>query len=86
MSAAVASPLLREDDQGIPRSLPLLAALVEAESRFCAAAATATRSADSDLVRAFRGGAAPNVRIRIFMERIHLEFIAILHHKLLRNI
>ncbi|CAN6178327.1 unnamed protein product [Urochloa humidicola] len=72
MSAAVASPLLREDDQGIPRSLPLLAALVEVESRFCAAAATATRSADSDLVRAFRGGAAPNVRIRIFMERIHL--------------
>ncbi|CAN6221534.1 unnamed protein product [Urochloa humidicola] len=84
MSAAVASPLLREDDQGIPRSLPLLAALVEAESRFCAA--TATRSADSDLVRAFRDGAAPNVRIRIFMERIHLEFIAILHHKLLRKI
>ncbi|CAN6221530.1 unnamed protein product [Urochloa humidicola] len=73
MSAAVASPLLREDDQGIPRSLPLLAALVEAESRFCAAAAAAaTRSADSGLVRAFRGGAIPKVPIRIFMERIHL--------------
>ncbi|CAN6216366.1 unnamed protein product [Urochloa humidicola] len=74
MSAAVASPLLCEDDQGIPRSLPLLAALVEAESRFCAAAAAAaaTRSADSGLVRAFRGGAAPKVPIRIFMERIHL--------------
>ncbi|CAN6178330.1 unnamed protein product [Urochloa humidicola] len=75
MSAAVASPLLREDGQGIPRSLPLLAALVEAESRFCAAAATAataSRSADSGLVRAFRGGATPKVPIRIFMERIHL--------------
>ncbi|CAO2141659.1 unnamed protein product [Urochloa humidicola] len=70
MSAAVASPLLCEDDQGIPRSLPLLAALVVAESRSCAA--TATRSADSDLVRAFRGGATPKVPIRIFMERIHL--------------
>ncbi|CAN6178328.1 unnamed protein product [Urochloa humidicola] len=66
-----AAPLLREDDRGIPRSLPLLAALVEAEARSCAAAA-ASQPADSDLVRAFRGGAAPNVRIRIFMERIHL--------------
>ncbi|CAN6164165.1 unnamed protein product [Urochloa humidicola] len=73
MSAAVAAPLLREDDRGIPRSLPLLAALVEAEARSCAAAAAAaSQPADSDLIRAFRGGAAPNVRIRIFMERIHL--------------
>ncbi|CAN6305217.1 unnamed protein product [Urochloa humidicola] len=72
MSAAVAAPLLREDEWGIPRSLPLLAALVEAEARSCATAAAASRPADSDLVRAFRGGAAPNVRIRIFMERIHL--------------
>ncbi|CAN6299446.1 unnamed protein product [Urochloa humidicola] len=70
MSAAVASPLLCENDQGIPRSLALLAALVEAESRSCAA--TATRSPDSGLVRAFRGGATPKVPICIFMERIHL--------------
>ncbi|CAL5006331.1 unnamed protein product [Urochloa decumbens] len=70
MSAAVAGPLLGEDDRGIPRSLPLLAALVEAESCSCAAAA---RPADSGLVRAFRGGAAPKVPIRIFMERIHLR-------------
>ncbi|CAN6244338.1 unnamed protein product [Urochloa humidicola] len=73
MSAAIASPLLCEDNQGIPRSLPLLAALVAAESRSCAAtAAAASRSADSGLVRAFRGGATPKVPIRIFMERIHL--------------
>ncbi|CAL5038222.1 unnamed protein product [Urochloa decumbens] len=71
MSAAVATPLLREDDQGIPRSLPLLAALVDSEARRCAAAA-ASQPAESDLVRAFRGGAAPKVPIRIFMERIHL--------------
>ncbi|CAN6201712.1 unnamed protein product [Urochloa humidicola] len=69
MSAAVAAPLLREDDRGIPRSLPLLAALVEAEARRSAATA---RPAESGLVRAFRGGAAPKVPIRIFMERIHL--------------
>ncbi|CAN6201703.1 unnamed protein product [Urochloa humidicola] len=71
MSAAVASPLLREDDRGIPRSLPLLAALVEAEACYCAAAAAA-RPANSGLVRAFRGGAAPKVTLRIFLERIHL--------------
>lgn len=70
MSAAVAAPVLREDDRGIPRSLPLLAALVEAESRRFAAAAS--RPAETGLVRAFRGGAAPKVPIRIFMERIHL--------------
>jgi hypothetical protein len=64
MSAAA---VLREDERGIPRSLPLLAALVE-ESRRCAAA---SRPAETDLVRAFRGGAAPKVPIRIFMERIH---------------
>ncbi|CAL5043116.1 unnamed protein product [Urochloa decumbens] len=71
MSAAVAGPLLGEDDRGIPRSVPLLAALVEAES--CSCAAAAARPADSGLVRAFRGGAAPKVPIRIFMERIHLR-------------
>ncbi|CAL5043118.1 unnamed protein product [Urochloa decumbens] len=68
MSAAVAGPLLCEDEQGIPRSLPLLAALVETEARLFAAA----RPADSGLVRAFRGGAAPKVPVRIFLERIHL--------------
>ncbi|CAL5052568.1 unnamed protein product [Urochloa decumbens] len=73
MSAAVASPLLREDGRGIPRSLPLLAALVEAEARLFAATAAASRPADSGLVRAFRGGAAPKVPIRVFMERIHLR-------------
>ncbi|CAL5047480.1 unnamed protein product [Urochloa decumbens] len=72
MSAAVAGPLLCEDDQGIPRSLPLLAALVEAEARLCAPTAATSRSADSGLIRAFRGGAAPKVPMRIFMERIHL--------------
>jgi hypothetical protein len=71
MSAAVAGPILREDDRGIPRSLPLLAALVEAESRRCTAAA-ASRPAETGLIRAFRGGAAPKVPIRVFMERIHL--------------
>ncbi|CAL5052514.1 unnamed protein product [Urochloa decumbens] len=72
MSAAVASPLLCEDSQGIPRSLPLLAALVEAEARLFAATAAASRPADSGLVRAFRGCAAPKVPIRVFMEQIHL--------------
>jgi len=70
MSAAVAGPVLREDDRGIPRSLPLLVALVEAEARRYAAAAS--RPAETGLVRAFRGGAAPKVPIRAFLERIHL--------------
>jgi hypothetical protein len=71
MSAAVATPVLREDDRGIPRSLPLLAALVEAEARRYAATA-ASRPAEIGLVRAFRGGATPKVPIRAFLERIHL--------------
>ncbi|CAN6207873.1 unnamed protein product [Urochloa humidicola] len=71
MSAVVASPLLREDDQGIPRSHPLLVVLVEAEALYCAASATAG-PADSRLVRSFRGGAAPKIPVRIFLERIHL--------------
>ncbi|CAL5038227.1 unnamed protein product [Urochloa decumbens] len=56
MSEAVASPLLLEDGRGIPRSLPLLAALVEAEALSCAAAAanaSESRPADSGLARAF---------------------------------
>ncbi|CAL5038205.1 unnamed protein product [Urochloa decumbens] len=73
MSAAIAAPLLREDGPGIPLSLPLLAVLVEAEARLFAATAVAFRPADSGLVRAFRGGAAPKVPIRVFMERIHLR-------------
>uniref|UniRef100_I1PUF7 Uncharacterized protein n=1 Tax=Oryza glaberrima TaxID=4538 RepID=I1PUF7_ORYGL len=57
--------VLRDDESGIPRSLSLLAALVEAEALRHAAAA------DSDLIRAFRGGAMPTVRIGEFLERIH---------------
>ncbi|CAL5038230.1 unnamed protein product [Urochloa decumbens] len=89
MSRAVAGPLMREDGRGIPRSLPLLAALVEAEAQSAAAAAAArptdsglvrafrrrccccADAAESDLVRSFRGGAAPKVPIRTFLERIH---------------
>jgi len=71
MSAAVAGPVLREDDRGIPRSLPLLATLVDAEARRYAATA-ASRPAETGLLRAFRGGAAPKVPIRAFLERIHL--------------
>ncbi|PAN24367.1 hypothetical protein PAHAL_4G211000 [Panicum hallii] len=71
MSAAVAAPVLCEDDRGIPRSLPLLATLVEAEARRYAATA-ASRPAETSLVRAFRGGASPKVPIRAFLERIHL--------------
>ncbi|KAJ1265564.1 hypothetical protein BS78_08G085500 [Paspalum vaginatum] len=61
--------VLREDEWGIPRSLPLFAALVEAEARGHAAAAS--RPAGSDLIRAFRGRAAPAVSIREFLERVH---------------
>ena len=71
MSAAVAGPVLREDDRGIPRSLPLLATLVDAEARRYAATA-ASRPAETGLLRAFRGGAAPKVPIRAFLERIHV--------------
>ncbi|KAF8739385.1 hypothetical protein HU200_013869 [Digitaria exilis] len=68
MSAAA---VLREDDRGIPRSLPLFAALVDAEARRYAAAAS--QPAKTSLVRAFRGGAAPKLPIRAFLERIHLQ-------------
>ncbi|KAJ1265566.1 hypothetical protein BS78_08G085700, partial [Paspalum vaginatum] len=61
--------VLDEDDRGIPRSLRLFAACVEAEACRHAAAA---RSAGSDLVRAFRGVATPEVPIRQFLERVHL--------------
>uniref|UniRef100_A0A0E0HCN2 Uncharacterized protein n=1 Tax=Oryza nivara TaxID=4536 RepID=A0A0E0HCN2_ORYNI len=61
--------VLRDDECGIPRSLSLLAALVEAEALCHATAADA--DADSDLIRAFRGGATPTVRIGEFLERIH---------------
>ncbi|BAF21148.1 cyclin-P4-1-like [Oryza sativa Japonica Group] len=62
-------PVLRDDERGIPRSLSLLAAIVEADAARHAAAAT--RPAESDLVRAFRGGATPTVAIGEFLERIH---------------
>uniref|UniRef100_A0A0E0HYE3 Uncharacterized protein n=1 Tax=Oryza nivara TaxID=4536 RepID=A0A0E0HYE3_ORYNI len=62
-------PILRDDERGIPRSLSLLAAIVEADAARHAAAAT--RPAESDLVRAFRGGATPTVAIGEFLERIH---------------
>ncbi|XP_040383644.1 cyclin-P4-1-like [Oryza brachyantha] len=62
--------VLRNDDRGIPRCLPLLAALVEANALRNAAAA-ASRPAESDLARAFRGGARPAVQIGEFLERIH---------------
>uniref|UniRef100_A0A0D3GNV8 Uncharacterized protein n=1 Tax=Oryza barthii TaxID=65489 RepID=A0A0D3GNV8_9ORYZ len=41
-------PVLRDDERGIPRSLSLLAAIVEADAARHAAAAT--RPAESDLV------------------------------------
>ncbi|BAH93080.1 cyclin-P4-1-like [Oryza sativa Japonica Group] len=63
--------VLRDDERGIPRSLSLLAALVEAEALRHAAAAAADADADSDRIRAFRGGATPTVRIGEFLERIH---------------
>ncbi|OEL33688.1 hypothetical protein BAE44_0005293, partial [Dichanthelium oligosanthes] len=69
-AAAAGAAVLREDDRGIPRSLPLLAAHVEAEARRNASAAS--RPAETGLVRAFRGGATPKVPIRIFLERIQL--------------
>jgi hypothetical protein len=68
-------PVLQDDERGVPRSLRLLAALVEAESRHYAAAAPGP--AESELIRAFRGGAGagaastPSVPIGEFLERIH---------------
>uniref|UniRef100_A0A0E0L126 Uncharacterized protein n=1 Tax=Oryza punctata TaxID=4537 RepID=A0A0E0L126_ORYPU len=63
--------VLRDDERGIPRSLSLLAALVEADALHHAAAASRPADAESDLVLAFRGGATPTVRIVEFLERIH---------------
>jgi hypothetical protein len=65
---ALAAAVLRLDANGNPRTLRLLAALVEAESRYFADAAS--KPADNDLVRAFRGGATPAVSITEFLERI----------------
>jgi len=69
--AAAAAIGLCEDDRGFPRSLPLLAALVEEDARLHAAAA-ASQPAGSDLVRAFRGRTVPKVPIRDFLERIYV--------------
>jgi hypothetical protein len=69
-AAAAAAILLCEDDRGIPRSLPLLAALVEEDARLHAV--TASQPAGSDLVHAFRGRTVPKVPIRDFLERIHV--------------
>ena len=65
---ALAAEVLRVDTNGNPRMLRLLAALVEAESRYFAAAAS--QPAGNDLVRAFRGGATPTVPIAEFLVRI----------------
>ncbi|KAL6862156.1 hypothetical protein ACP4OV_016805 [Aristida adscensionis] len=69
-SAAADLPTLRDDERGIPRSIPLLAALVDADSRRYAA--VASRPAGSELLRAFRGGGAsiPAVPIGEFLERV----------------
>ncbi|KAL6656545.1 hypothetical protein ACP70R_004325 [Stipagrostis hirtigluma subsp. patula] len=70
-SDAADLPALRDDERGIPRALPLLAALVEADCRRYASAAS--QPAGSDLVRAFRGGAASIAAVPIgeFLERVH---------------
>ncbi|KAL6656542.1 hypothetical protein ACP70R_004322 [Stipagrostis hirtigluma subsp. patula] len=77
MAAANGSdhPALHTDARG-PRSIRLLAALVEAEARRFAAAAADPRAAASDLVVAFRGGAeataaaTPISSVSDFLERI----------------
>lgn len=65
---AVAAVLV-PDGSGNPRSIRLLASLVETEARRYAGAAAAARPAESDLVKSFRGGAAPKVAIGDFLER-----------------
>uniref|UniRef100_A0ACD5UM56 Uncharacterized protein n=3 Tax=Avena sativa TaxID=4498 RepID=A0ACD5UM56_AVESA len=65
---ALAAAVLRLDANGNPRTVRLLAALVEFEARHFAAAAS--QPAANDLVRAFRGGATPAVPITEFLERI----------------
>lgn len=69
---------LLDDELGDPRALRRLAALVEAESiRY---RAVASRPAESDLLRAFRGGAAarrtPTVSVTEFLERVQ-RFISL---------
>jgi hypothetical protein len=65
---ASAEAVLRLDANGTPRTIRLLAALVDFESRHFADAAT--KPAENDLVRAFRGGATPAVPISEFLVRI----------------
>ncbi|KAM0868493.1 hypothetical protein ACQ4PT_041285 [Festuca glaucescens] len=65
---ASADAVLRLDANGTPRTIRLLAALVEFESRHFSHAAS--KPAENDLVRAFRGGATPAVPIPEFLERI----------------
>jgi hypothetical protein len=68
MALAADSAVLDRDEKGNPRALRLFAWLVEAESVYCAA--SASRPAETDLVRSFRGGATPEVRIVDFLELI----------------
>ncbi|KQJ99961.1 hypothetical protein BRADI_3g46310v3 [Brachypodium distachyon] len=68
----MAASVLREDSNGSPRTLRLLASLVEAESRRFATAAS--EPAENDPVRAFRGGATPSVPIGEFLERLQRCF------------
>ncbi|KAK1680453.1 hypothetical protein QYE76_041301 [Lolium multiflorum] len=68
MALAADSAVLDRDEKGNPRALRLFAWLVEAESLYCAA--SASRPAENDLVRSFRGGATPDVRIVDFLELI----------------
>ncbi|KAM0860930.1 hypothetical protein ACQ4PT_046226 [Festuca glaucescens] len=65
---ASADAVLRLNANGTPRTIRLLAALVEFESRHFAD--SASKPAENDLVRAFRGGATPAVPISEFLERI----------------
>jgi hypothetical protein len=65
---ALADAVLRLDANGSPRTVRLLAALVEFESRHFAEAAS--RPAENELVRAFRGGATPTVPIAKFLESV----------------
>jgi hypothetical protein len=68
MALAADSAVLDRDEKGNPRALRLFAMLVESESQYCAGAAS--RPAENDLVRSFRGGATPDVGIAEFLERI----------------
>lgn len=68
MALAADSAVLDRDEKGNPRALRLFASLVEAESRYFVGAAS--RPAENDLVRGFRGGATPDVGIGDFLERI----------------